>query len=149
MLTELLPEDIPKYWDLIKYAAREALPPIVHGSHETMNRIFANLLAGGMTCFVSHTVRDGQTVIEGIVLTSVFEDMCSGTKSLLLYVVYGYGETTGETWISGHEYFSKYARSKGCVQMLGYTDLNKVKRIVEMFGGEARYTLLTIPLNSE
>jgi len=149
VLTELLPEDIPRYWDLIKHAMERGLPPVVHGDPETRNRIFTSLLSGGMNCFVSHTVKDDQTVIEAIILTSIFEDNCSGTRSLLLYLVYGITKTTSETWISGYEYFSKYARSKNCTQMIGYTDVEKVKKIVEMFGGEARFTLITVPLDSE
>lgn len=149
MLTKLLPEDIPRFWDLIKHAMSQSLPPVVHGDPETMNRIFSNLLAGGMDCFVSHTTRDDQAIIEGVIITSVFEDMSSGTKSLLMYMIYGYGKATGETWIGGYEYFSKHARSKGCTQIIGYTDVEKVKRIVEKLGGEARYSLVVLPLDSE
>ena len=149
MLTELLPEDIPKYWDLIKHAMERGLPPVVHADSETRNRIFTSLLAGGMTCFVSHIVKDDQSLVEGIVLTSILEDNCSGTRNLLMYLVYGITKTTSETWIEGYEYFSKYARSRACTQFIGYTDVEKVKRIVEMFGGEARFTLITVPLDSE
>ena len=146
MLTQLLPDQIAKFWDIIKFGIEESLPPMVSDHPERMNNVLASLLSGKAQCWVSHRNTEEGKVFEGVVITKVMVDDITATKNLLIYSVYGYTETNAETWQQGFMAIAKYAISKGCQCIVGYTDIPDIIKIVKKFNGEARYAFIKIPL---
>ena len=146
MLTQLLPDQISKFWDVIKFAIEESLPPMVSEHPERMNNVLAALLSGKAECWASHrNTREGK-VFEGVVVTKFLVDDITTTKNLLIYSVYGYSDTNAETWRQGFAALAKYAISKGCYAIVGYTDVPNVINIVRKLNGEANYTFIKLPL---
>lgn len=146
MLTKLLPDQISGFWDVIKYAIEESLPPVVGEGPDKMNRILMSLLSGKSQCWASYIVDGKRRKFEGVVITRIMYDDASDTRSLLIYCLYGYEEVGRGSWLGGFKTLTKYAISRGCERIVGYTDLPSVTKIVERFGGEARYTFVSIPL---
>lgn len=142
MITRLLPEDIAKYWGLLREGIMEALPPATGENPEKMSNIFSSLLAGGADCWL---VTDGKKV-KGFAITTINEDLVSGTKNLLIYCLYGYGGMTGDGLVEGFEVISKYAKHRGCSGITAFTDVDLLIKIAEKFGGESKYKLIYIPI---
>ena len=143
MLTRLLPEQVSKFWDIIKYALEESLPPIVGGHPERMNRILTSLLTDKAICWASYKRGEEGVKFEGIAVTRILYDDVSDTRNLLIYAVYGYEETDSNTWIEGITSILKYANSKRCEQIIAYTDFPHVVEIVDRLGGSTATTFLS------
>lgn len=145
MLTQLLPDQISKFWDIIRYAIEESLPPTVGEHPDRMNRILSSLLCYKIQCWISYT-RGDVTKFEGLVLTRVLYDDATDTKNLLIYCLYGYGETNVQTWTGGLLSIAKYAQSKGCTRIMAYSDVPYIVSLAEKLGGEAKYTFLSFDI---
>lgn len=146
MLTKLLPDQISKFWDIISYAIEESLPPVAGESPDKMNNILMSLLSGKSQCWVSYTKNEEQRIFEGVVVTKILYDDMSDTKNLLIYCLYGYNSVKRTSWLSGFKALVKYAASKSCYRIVGYSDLPFILDVVKRLGGETRYTFVTLPL---
>jgi len=144
MITKLLPEDVSKYWDIISYGLERSLPPVANGV-ERMNNILASLLAGSMECWLGS---EGDQ-IAGMMVTAVAEDVCSGTRDLMIYALYGYDKLPGELWVEGYSLVSRYAKSKNCGRITAYTNVPSLVEVAKKFGGDTQYTYITVPLDSD
>lgn len=143
MLVKLLANNIASNWNIIKYAAENSLPPIVWEDSDTMNNILQSLLDDRMQCWVSYKKDE---TIDGVIITTVSDDIASKSKNLLIYCLYAFKETDKDTWIEGWQTLSKYGKSIGCQRMIAYTDEPKMVNITWKLGGEARYTFCTLPI---
>jgi len=146
LLTKLLPDQVSKFWDVIKFAIEESLPPTVGENPDKMNRILSALLDGRAQCWVSHEDYVEGRRFEGVVVTQIITDGLSGTKNLLIYCLYGYDIVSNDSWKSGLKALAKWAISKKCSRIIGYTDVPKILKVVETLGGEAKYTFISLPL---
>jgi hypothetical protein len=138
MLTKLLPDQISKFWDIIKYAIEQSLPPVAGEHHNKMNNILFSALDVSIDVWAS---RDKNNKFEGIVLTEILIDRPTRTKNLLIYCLYGYNKISELSWKSGFETLVKYAKGKGCSQIVAYTDVDAIIDVVNRLGGEAKYNL--------
>ena len=142
MLVRLLPDQISKFWPIIKYAIEQSLPPIVGEHPDKMNRILSSALCGQLDVWVSYN-KGEDNKIEGIVVTEFLFDEPSGTKNMLIYCLYGYNEVTDESWLYGISGLAKYAQSRQCNQIVTYTDIPYMIDLAKKIGGEADYTFIS------
>lgn len=143
MLIKFFPEQIVKHWDEIKMAIENALPPIAGDSPNRMNNILEELLMDRMQCWVAVN-KNGR--INGIGTTQLIEDHLTETKNLLVYSAFSIGVTTKEDWIRGFEVITKYAKSKGCKNIVGYTNNPKVVENMNKFGMDTSNVYFSMPL---
>lgn len=143
MLTQLLPDQISTFWDVIKYAVEQSLPPIAGDHPDKMNRILSSLLSSKSQCWASYTRDNENTKFEGIVITKILYDDVSNTKNLLIYCLYGYEDVTKESWVKGLTSLLKFADSRGCVRVMAYTDIPYMIELAKQMKGEARYTFIS------
>jgi hypothetical protein len=141
VLTKLLPEQVAKFWDVIKYSVEMSLPPIVSEHPDKMNRILSDALCGGMEVWVSHVREEGVNRFEGVVLTKVIYDNASDTKNLLMYCLYGYDKVS--SWQDGYKTLAKYAVARGCAQMVAYTKVPHMVKMARALGGNTDYTFIS------
>ncbi len=147
MLTKLLPEQISQFWDIIKYAIEESLPPIAGEGPDKMNKILTSLLSSKSECWASYTVNGKERRFEGIVITKIQYDDISDTKSLLIYCLYGYETADRSSWTAGLKALVKYAASRNCHRIIGYTEVPFIVDVVRRLGGEAKYTFISLPVS--
>lgn len=145
MLTRLLPEQISAFWPIIKYAIEESLPPVTGEHPDKMNRILSSALSGGLDVWASYERKD-EVKIDAIVITKLILDDASGTKSLLLYCLYGYTDIPEESWKKGIESMIKYAKSCGCSRMVGYSSIPHIISMAGNFGANTEYTFISFGL---
>ncbi len=142
MLTKLLPDQISKFWDVIKFAVEQSLPPIAHDHPDKMNRILSSLLCGKTDCWVSHKSEK----FESVMLTKILYDDASNTRNLLIYCLYGYEIMNNESWSSGLETLLKYAKGKKCNQIISYTELPNMIELANKLGAETKYTFISFDI---
>lgn len=147
MLVKLIPDQIAKFWDIIKYAVEQSIPPIVGESPNKMNNILMEALEGSVDVWASYTKDERGNRFEAIVLTEILYDRPSRTKNLLIYCIYGYEDVDGQSWVKGLSSLTKYAASKGCNQIVAYTDIPHVVEIADKLGGETKYTFISFNVN--
>lgn len=147
MLTRLLPEQISNFWDIIKYAVEQSLPPLVSDHPDKMNRILSAALCGKVEVWASYNKSPEGNKFEGIVLTNMLYDDVSNTKNLLIYCLYGYNEVDNKSWLDALKAIVKYAKSRGCSQIVAYTDKPYIVNIANQLGSESIYTFISFDIN--
>ena len=147
MLTKLLPEQVSKFWDVIKYAVEQSLPPIVGEHPDRMNRILSSILCSKTECWASYRKEESGVVFEGIALTKIIYDDASDTRNLLLYCVYGYEKTLEDAWVDAFTSVAKYAKFHGCNEVVGYTEVQYLIEKAKAFGGDTRYTFVSFNID--
>ena len=138
-----MPDQIANFWDIIKYAVEESLPPIVGDHPDKMNRILASLLCGKTECWASYRKNNDGIIFEGICLTKIIYDDASDTRNLLLYTVYGYEKTIENTWMDAFLSVAKYAKAKKCSQIIAYSAVPYLIEKAKKYGGNTDFTLIS------
>lgn len=147
MLTKLLPDQIAKFWPVIKFAIEESLPPIVGEHPEKMNRILASTLSNRTDVWTAYHRNGDGTKLEGLVLTKILYDEASATKNLLIYCIYGYTDIRKETWPQAFQALAKYAKRQGCSFITAYTDLPHIVSMASSLGAETKYTFISFDMS--
>ncbi len=151
MINKLTVDQISTLWDFIKHAIDEALPPIASGYQYRLNNILSSLMAGSTECWAVYekNEEDKKITLYAIILTMITTDVCSGTRHLYVYAMASFWEDAPrKIWREGLEGLVKYAKSKGCERLVGYTDLPSMEALFKRVGGSADYTLLNLPVES-
>lgn len=142
MLVRLMPDQISRFWDVIKYAVEQSLPPIVGENPNKMENILMSALDGSIDVWASYTKDKENKRFEGVVLTEILFDRPSRTKNLLIYCLYGYEEVDKSSWTKGLLAVAKYAASRGCNQIIAYSDSPYIINLAKGLGAEAKYTFI-------
>jgi len=147
MLVRMLPDQVVDNWEFLSYAIEEALPPFADAAGDRMSSILTALLSDKMVCWVSV---NSQNTIDNVVTTSITEDDCSGMKNLVIYSVFGVGETTmnRRSWMEAYKTLSDYAKAQGCYRIVAYTAEQSIIELVKRLGGDASYTFISVPLTN-
>ena len=147
MLTRLIPDQISKFWPIIKYAVEQSLPPTVGDHPDKMNRILSGMLSGKLDVWASYRhLADGTTKFDGIGVTQILYDDASNTKSMLIYAIFAYEQTLPETWLEAYEAVGKYAVAQGCTRYVAYSSVPYVVEQAKRFGGDTSFTFISFPL---
>lgn len=147
MLTRLMPDQVAKFWDVIKYAVEEAMPPMVGAHIDRLNRILSSILSGRTTCWAYYRKEEDKVIFEGICLTQFLYDEASHTKNLLLYCVYGYEESSDMSWNEAFVVLAKYAKYHKCNEIVGYTNVKHLIERAKKMGGNTDYTFISFNIN--
>ena len=148
MLIRLTVEQISSFWDIIRYAVEQALPPVAGEGPDKMNNVLESLLEGSSDCWTSYEREDNEIKINAVLITKVLIDSVTNTRSLLIYSLYGYNEIDNGSWTEGYKALIKWAIKCKCVRIVGYTDEEKIIRVVEHMGGEAKFRFISLPITN-
>jgi len=144
MLTKLIPDQISRFWSVIKYAVEQSLPPTVGDHPDKMNRILSAMLRGSLEVWVSYQHPDNR--FEAIVVTQLLYDDASNMKNLLLYCVYGYVKISDSSWVEAWETMNKYAKEIGCKKIVCYSANPFIIQQAKLFGGDTSFTFISFPV---
>ena len=114
-VTKLLPEEVAKHWDIIKYAVEQSMPPTSYDHPDMLNRILSAALIGTIEVWAYYNkFTDKPPIFEGICVTKIIYDEVIGIKDLLIYSIYGYNTTDSRSWTQKISVLAKYAKKEGC-----------------------------------
>ena len=147
MLNKMLPDQISRFWDQIKYAVEQSLPPISSDHPDRINRVLAAALGGTVDVWASYTREEEKIKFEGIILTKILYDDVSDTRNLLIYCVYGYVPISKESWLEGLVALTKYARSENCLQIIAYTNVPFIVDKAKYLGAECVWNFISFSVD--
>ena len=145
-MIKLLPDQISKFWDIIRYALEDS-PPLTIGNinNRWISNILTAALSGEIEVWVSYT-KEEELKLDGIVLTSFEIDKFVKEKSLLIYYLYTYGNTDTNRWIKGLKSLVKYAKTRNCSRIISYSSVPSIISISEKLGGNVDTRFITFNL---
>ena len=146
MLTKLLPDQISKFWPIIRYAVEQSLPPMLGEHPDKTNRLLAACLSGSLEVWASYIRREEDVKFEAILVTQILYDDASNMKNLLLYCVYGYTVINEESWAEGYKTISKYAKAQGCSMIVAYSANEHIVELAKSFGADTSFTFISIKI---
>lgn len=146
MLIKLSVDQIADNWNFIRPGLEIALPPTVGSVANRMSNIFTSLLTGRLEAWVSVEKAEKRNEITGFVITQLLNDDISGTKSLLIYAVYGLSNSSQVSWEEGLKTIQDYAHKNTCHRIIAYSEVESIIKFVQSKGGKAQYRLLEIPI---
>jgi len=142
MLVELTPKEVGDRWSThIREAIRLSLMPSTVSDNERLLNVLKSIVSGRLKCW--EIVSDENEVF-GIVTTTMSYDECDGTFSLLIYTVYAFKELTKSLVKDGMVTLIKHARKEHCSEISVYTQVESVRDLIKMYGGETNTYYVTL-----
>lgn len=143
MLVKLLPEQISRFWDVIRYALDNSPPLTTEVRYEDwINRILTSAMSGEIEVWASYR-KEEKLKFDGIALTSFELDKFIRVRSLLIYYVFAYGDTAKDTWVNGLKTLAEYAKSRRCTRVVAYSNVPEMIGIAEKLGGDTSVTFIS------
>ena len=136
MIIELLPDQVPKLWDAIKYG-------VVHtGNINEKDRppylccLLHALLSSKANCFVW---LDNERNLIAICIVRTMCDNITGKKSLIIESLYSFERSTLSIWREGLKLSIKLAKKRNCTKIIALAADPRVCTIAEKLGFNERY----------
>jgi len=146
MLKRLNKKEIVAKWDMIKVAIEKALPDIASKNPNRMEQIYNNLMIGTMHCWAVYRKVEREDALIGIGTTTFTYDLCSGSKLLLGYTAYTFGNATDEEWMEGYQELLEFAKENKCERVCAYTNVPRMFDINKLSDGYAVLYITSPPL---
>ena len=134
-LIQLTPEDISNDWEAISEAISASLPPTTNGE---LGNAMNQLLSGEMKCWVLYS--EEEPWVLGTIIP--IKEPVSGIENLLLYSVYGYKPINLGIWTMLLSKLKSYAKSKGYKNIIAFSNVERIIRLIGTLGGDASFRLL-------
>jgi hypothetical protein len=136
MLIALLPDQVATYWPAIKAAIEQSAPPVAKQDLD-MNKVLESIMMDQLQVWILEN--DNEKIV-AVVTTTVTEDFCSSSKSLLIYSLFGISTIGPRLWREGFETLKAHAKALGCSRIVAFTTEEVVRKLVKFFGGDDSYT---------
>lgn len=136
MIIKLLPEQISKSWDIIRYGILAIPSPISDNTPEGVRNILKHLLMGTVQCwalFEEDTLNGGER-ITGFALTTIADDLISGAKFLNIYDLFFLSTPKQEDFENGLEAIQEFAKANKCNKITAYTKVSGILKVTEKLG---------------
>jgi hypothetical protein len=148
VLLKLSADQISRYWEDIKAAIIAAVPPLGTTDQGAVSQFLENLLMGRLQAWLLVEQQgEGERAvfnIKALAVTTVWRDLGTGAKNLLIYALYGYSFVEPALWKDGLGALKKFAEAEGCHQIVAFTKVPRVLQIVKELGGESEMRLVTL-----
>lgn len=130
MTIRLLPSDIPRVWEVIKFATARA-DGLKEGVEIYYNKLLQDLLNDNAQCFVR--IGDDRN-IETIAVTRVMVDMNTGDKFLHVQSLYSWNIRAIEEWKKDFSIIKDYAKQAGCRYIDASVPNKRMREILPILG---------------
>jgi hypothetical protein len=147
MLILLTPEQVSSNWDFISAYVVDAGPLEYQATEDKYNNILNGILCGDMQCWVEAEADSKGWHIQAVVLTQILENSVVGIKNLLIYSLVGVDDLfDNKKWASGLLTLVKFAKSKGCANIIGYTSNARLLKIAERLKADTSQRVAVFPI---
>lgn len=124
MIVRLSPEQITSIWEVIRPEIYRALVPTAEATPETLQYVLQGLLTDNMQCWLGleDATPPFDDKIYAVMITTLYTDLISRTKSLLIYTLTTVKEMPPAIWGVGMRELVKFAKSQDCKFLISYSD---------------------------
>lgn len=136
MITRVLPNNIPKIWEVIKFTTSKTSG--LEGNELQLYHIdlLHNLLNNKSQCFVRF---DEDRKITAVEISRIVSDEITKEKTLFLESLYSFVSVSVDEWQSNIDFIRKFAEKQECKKITTYTRISRVYDIVESIGFKERF----------
>ena len=107
----LIPDQIPRFWEVIKYAAVNAGYVEDEYVPRFLNRLLYLLLSGKSQCFIR---LNEERRLQMVLVTTIINDPLRDEKTLFIAYVYSFEKASQGIWQADLEVLKKFAIGSGC-----------------------------------
>lgn len=139
VLIKLLPEQLVKFWDMIRFAIAETFIPRESCTNEHLQAILTNLLSGKAQCWMGFKMVDGERKFVGFIITRIGIEEAIKEKVLFIDSVYAYESTTEELIKESMQTMEKFAIANECKTLASITESDRILHLAQRAGFKSRY----------
>ena len=146
MLLKLSDDQVVRYWEDIKDAIVAAVPPLAESGIAHTTQLLENILMGQLQVWILAESKGNDLAVDtkGTVVTTVWKDIGTGARSLLIYALWGYSFIEAPLWQDGLETLRKFARAERCTKIVSYSKVPRIIQIAEGLGANTETRLITL-----
>lgn len=136
MILRLCPEKIAEIWEYIRPGIMQTMTPIADQNHESIQRVLRSLLCEDMQLWLGleNPNQIDDKSVYGIMVTTIYADLISDTKSLLIYSLFETRQMPPAIWAIGLRKLSEFAKANKCTNMIAYTDEPRIVQLAASMG---------------
>jgi hypothetical protein len=143
-LLKLSPEQLMQHWPYVKECILLAMPPFVTNTTENILRIQSMLLVSTLECWACIDNNSGQ--FYGILTTQISADEITLTRNLLIFSITLTEEHEDIIWNEGYTEMMKYAKARGCTNIIAYSNQQLVIDKAEKLGADVSWRFISFPV---
>jgi hypothetical protein len=133
MIVRLIPDQIAKFWELIKGAIAASVSKEYEVSGNLLNNSLKNLLTGTSQAWLVMDEQNGKPIV-GVVVTYITDDPMGEQRNLVIYALFGFQIVDDSIWLDGIDKLKEFARANGCKQLVGYTTSRILENRITKYG---------------
>jgi hypothetical protein len=127
----LLPAQITKFWEIIKFAATKADRVEQENLPYYLNELLHSLLSDKAQCFFK---LDENRVLTSVIITKILIDKNSNKKYLSIECLYSFKRVDNQEWVDTFDILKKFAKSEKCEYISGISNNKRAWEIGELGG---------------
>jgi len=144
MAIMLIPDEIPKYWEAIKFAAVNFDLVEEQFRARYLNRLLYLLLAGKAQCFVRLS---SERKLQMLGITKIVIDEIRDERTLFAIGLYSFEKVADGVWKDDVESLKSYARANKCNTVTTWSINEKAIYLLELVGFKYRSKSMVLDLN--
>ena len=126
MFLKLLPEQLVKVWDMVRYAIAETFMPRGSCTNEHLRYMLAALLSGKAQCWMGFTGTPADKKFIGFMITRIQVDQMLGDRVLIVDSIYAYQGVPEELMFRAWKVINEFAKKSGCSAVQSLTDNERI-----------------------
>ena len=146
MIIRVLPVQIPKLWEVIKFACVQADEVNKENMPSYFNELLHSLLSDKAQCFLR--LGDDRTLL-AVLITRILVDKITGGKSLFIQALYSWKSADDREWQDDFNFVKEFAEHENCKRISFESRNNKVWKIAEFLGFKENLRKFTLNMDGE
>ncbi len=142
MLTRVLPIQVPRYWELIKYSLQQTEKVGIDATQAQFNDVFADLLSSKCQCFIKS---DG-SIAQAVLLLHVKHNQITNSDSIHIRSLYVFSTLSPADWEVEFKFLNTLAKDLKCKRITFDTANSKLIHLAKSLGFGSAYTNMTYTL---
>ena len=136
MIIRLSPEQVASVWESLRPSLLETLMPLAEVNATTAQRVLRSLLSEDMQLWLGiEKVGDfSQESVFGFMVTTIYKDLISESKTLLIYAVVETRDIPASIWTTALRKLNDFALIHGCFSIIAYTDNPRMAEMSKILG---------------
>ena len=136
MTIMLTPDEIPKFWEAIKFAAVNGDFVEEQYRLKYLNKLLYQLLSSKAQCFVRLS---SERKLQMVGITKIMTDEVRDERTLFISSLYSFEKVDDSIWLNDFEFVKRFAKASNCKSITTWTMSERVSKICEQVGMKSRF----------
>lgn len=140
MLVKLLPDQVIKEWDVIKYAITQANYEQLFATEEAVRDHLRAIILDQMQVWA--ITNDETNEFAGIGVTRYNIERAMHIQRLEIYALYAFRPISNRTWAECFIALNRFAKANNCSHIMALSDNENIIKLAQQFGGDTGQRML-------